>query len=86
MAAGRLRPVCPHCGHVHFPDPKVAVGVWIEKDGEILLVRRANSPGLGKWILPSGFVDAGEDPKDAARECMEDVFSVMAVAHHEDRS
>jgi NADH pyrophosphatase NudC (nudix superfamily) len=85
MAAGRLRPVCPHCGHVHFSDPKVAVGVWIEKDGEILLVRRVNTIGQGKWTLPSGFVDAGEDPGDAAaRECLEDVFSVLAVSHYED--
>ncbi|HEY69585.1 MAG TPA: NUDIX hydrolase [Anaerolineae bacterium] len=73
MAAGRLRPVCPHCGHVHFSDPKVAVGVWIEKNGEVLLVRRVNTPGRGKWTLPSGFVDAGEDPRVAAtRECLEE--------------
>jgi ADP-ribose pyrophosphatase YjhB (NUDIX family) len=30
------------------------------------------TPGRGKWTPPSGFVDAGEDPKDAARECLEE--------------
>ena len=73
VAAGRLRAVCPLCGYIHFTDPKVAVGVLIEQDGAILLVRRANPPGEGKWTLPSGFVDAGEDPREAAaRECLEE--------------
>lgn len=72
-AFGRLRPVCPGCGHVHFIDPRVAVGVLVEKDGQVLLVRRAIVPGQGKWTLPAGFVDAGEDPRKAAeRECREE--------------
>lgn len=70
---GRLRPACPDCGHIHFEDPKVAVGVLVEKDGQVLLVRRAIVPGQGQWTLPAGFVDAGEDPRRAAeRECREE--------------
>lgn len=70
---GRLRPVCPDCGYIHFDDPKVAVGVLLEEDEKILLVRRTNVPGRGKWTLPAGFVDAGEDPRvAAARECLEE--------------
>ena len=72
-AFGRLRPVCPDCGYIHFEDPKVAVGVLVEKDGQVLLVRRVNVPGQGKWTLPAGFIDAGEDPRAAAaRECLEE--------------
>lgn len=72
-AFGRMRPVCSECGHVHFVDPKVAVGVLVEKEGQVLLVRRAIIPGQGKWSLPAGFVDAGEDPRSAAeRECREE--------------
>ena len=73
VAFGRLRPVCPDCGHIHFEEPKVAVGVLVEMDGQILLVQRANVPGKGKWTLPAGFIDAGEDPRAAAaRECLEE--------------
>ncbi|HSB89258.1 MAG TPA: NUDIX hydrolase [Anaerolineales bacterium] len=70
---GRLRPVCPTCGRIHFYDPKVAVGVLVEDGGGILLVRRTQEPGRGRWTLPAGFVDAGEDPQAAAmRECREE--------------
>ena len=70
---GRLRIVCPRCDWVHFADPKVAAAVLVERDGKVLLVRRANSPQRGLWTLPAGFVDAGEDPARAAeRECEEE--------------
>jgi len=70
---GRLRPVCPNCDWTYFPDPKVAAAVLVERDGNVLLVRRAIDPERGKWTLPAGFVDAGEDPARAAeRECLEE--------------
>lgn len=73
QAAGQLRPVCPACGHIHFFDPKVAAVVLIEAEGKVLLVRRVMNPERGKWTIPGGFVDAGEDPRLAAvRECLEE--------------
>jgi 8-oxo-dGTP diphosphatase len=90
---GRLRPVCPRCGWIHFIDPKVAAAVLIEQDGRVLLVRRANEPFRGLWTLPAGFVDGDEDPALAAeRECMEEtglivrtkrVYDVIAGQEHE---
>ena len=71
--AGKVRPVCPSCDWIFFPDPKVAAAVLIQKDSQVLLVRRANSPKRGLWTLPVGFVDAGEPPIQAAeRECKEE--------------
>ncbi len=73
MAHGKIRPVCPACGFVHFADPKVAVVVFIEQDHRVLLVRRTMQPEQGKWALPAGFVDAGENPQEAAcREVFEE--------------
>ena len=90
--AGRKRPVCPNCGWIFFPDPKVAVSVLVERDGKVLLTRRINQPQQGRWSLPAGFVDAGEDPSDAAvRECLEetglhvqvsDLIDVIAGREH----
>ena len=73
LAFGRMRPVCPSCGRIHFDDPKVAAGVLVAREGRGLLVRRALEPQQGRWSLPAGFVDAGEDPRLAAvRECREE--------------
>ncbi len=70
---GRERPACPACHWVFFPDPKVAVAVLVERDAKVLLVRRAIDPERGRWTLPAGFLDAGEDPIQAAeRECLEE--------------
>jgi len=70
---GRERAVCPSCGRIHFEDPKVAVAVLAERNGQVVLVRRGVNPGLGKWSLPAGYVEAGEDPQQAAiRELKEE--------------
>lgn len=72
-AFGRVRPVCPSCGRVHFEDPKVAAAIFVLDGARVLLVRRVNEPELGKWSLPAGFVEADEDPRRAAeRECQEE--------------
>lgn len=72
---GRPRPVCTACGAVTFLDPKLAVAVVIERDGDILLGKRAawtRSPGL--WSFPAGFVERGEIVEAAAlREVSEEV-------------
>jgi len=78
MRFGHLRPICPACDWIFFPDPKVAVAVLVEKEGQVLLVRRGNDPARGRWTLPAGFLDAGEDPALAAeRECLEETGLVV---------
>lgn len=70
---GKPHPVCQACGFIHFADPKVAVGVLIEREDQVLLVRRMNEPQRGLWSFPAGFMDAHEDPEQAAaRECLEE--------------
>jgi ADP-ribose pyrophosphatase YjhB (NUDIX family) len=76
----RLRPVCPACGWIFFHDPKVAVAVVVLLDGQLLLARRVNEPGRGYWSLPGGYMDAGEDPRQAAsRECREETGLMVRV-------
>ncbi|MFO7321411.1 MAG: GNAT family N-acetyltransferase [Chloroflexota bacterium] len=70
---GRLRQACPNCGYVHYDNPVPAVGLLIEKDGGIVLIRRANPPHKGEWTLPSGFIEADESAEEAAiREAEEE--------------
>lgn len=77
---GRLRARCPACRWIHFEDPKVAAAVLVEQDGKVLLTRRINDPHHGQWSLPAGFVDAHEDPAEAAaRECLEETGLLVRI-------
>lgn len=77
---GKVRPVCPSCRWIYFADPKVAAAVLVEEAGRVLLVQRANEPFRGLWTLPAGFVDADEDPAQAAaRECEEETSLKVRV-------
>jgi len=67
------RKVCPVCGFVLYRNPAPAAGVIIEKEGQILLVRRKYNPYKGDWCLPAGFIEYGESPEHCAvREVKEE--------------
>jgi 8-oxo-dGTP diphosphatase len=73
MRFNKLHRVCPACNYIHFANPKVAAVVFIEDGSRVLLIKRAVDPERGKWALPGGFVDFGEDPRLAAvREVVEE--------------
>ena len=78
--AGRPRRACPACGYVYFTDPKVGVGVLVVEGEQVLLIQRAVEPERGKWSLPAGYLDHGEDPAEtAAREALEETGLTVAI-------
>lgn len=54
--------------------PVVVVGaIATDDDGRLLVVRRRNPPGAGRWTVPGGRVELGERLEDAvAREVAEE--------------
>ncbi len=77
---GKELPVCPACGFVVYLDPKVAAGVIVALDGQVVLLKRGIEPSIGKWVFPGGYVDRGEPTETAAvREAREEVGLEVAV-------
>ena len=71
--SGRRRQTCAHCGYVHYHNPVPGVGVIVEMDKGIVLVKRRFEPRAGWWCLPAGFLEADESTEEGAvRECKEE--------------
>lgn len=80
MVGDKPRRACPDCDFIYFTDPKVGVGVLVTKDDRLLLVRRTMNPERGKWSIPAGFLDRGEDPREVAvREVLEETNLRVAI-------
>ncbi len=72
--------MCTGCGRVEYIDPKLAATAVFPHEGGIVLVRRAIEPGYGKWSLPGGFVDRGEEvPHAAVREVREETGIDLSI-------
>lgn len=51
-----------------FPKYAIAsVGAVLLREGKMLLVKRGFPPGKGKWSVPGGVIEAGEEVLEAAR-------------------
>lgn len=65
------------------PSIRCVGAVVRDADGRLLLVRRANEPGRGRWSLPGGRVQPGESDEQAvARELAEETGLAVSVGRH----
>jgi ADP-ribose pyrophosphatase YjhB (NUDIX family) len=58
---------CGACGAEWYANALPAVQGVLERDGRVLLAKRARAPRKGHWDLPGGFVEETEEPLDALR-------------------
>jgi len=63
------RLVCADCDYVFYLDPKLVACVIVDMNGKIVLLKRGIDPQKGRWVMPGGYVDRGEE--------------VIAAAHRE---
>ncbi len=69
----RERLTCLACGYVHYHNPVPGVGILIEMEGGVVLVKRGGQVKPGQWALPSGYIEAEESVEEAAiRESREE--------------
>jgi len=65
---GRFYRTCTGCGRVHFRNPSPTVAVLVVQDECLLLCLREDRMFRGgKWCLPGGYMDFGEDFLTAGR-------------------
>jgi 8-oxo-dGTP diphosphatase len=70
---GRERKNCHFCGFINYRNPLPCVGIIGIKENKIALIKRGIEPSKGEWTPPSGFIESGETPEEAAlRELYEE--------------
>ena len=79
---GRQRLACSLCQFVHWDNPKPVTATVVPLDGGLVLVKRKCEPCVGWWCLPGGFMEAGENPEQAARR---EVFEETGLTVEIDR-
>ena len=58
---------CPACGERYWANASPAVQGLLERNGRVLLARRAIEPRKGYWDLPGGFLEETEEPLHGLR-------------------
>ncbi len=59
------RQFCPSCNAFVYENPvPVVAGIILDTASRVLLVKRGVEPCIGKWTLPSGFIEIGEHPDE----------------------
>lgn len=76
----RKRPVCDHCGHIQYMNPKIVAGSVVLHEDRVLLCRRAIEPRRGFWTLPAGYLELNETVAEGAmREAREEACAEIEI-------
>lgn len=67
--------ICAACNFHHYDAPRpTSAAIIVNKNGHILMVKRAIEPQKGLWDLPGGFVESKESAEESViRELKEEL-------------
>lgn len=75
---GVHRNYCESCERVIWRNAEPVSATIVEKGDKILFVKRGIEPEKGKWSLPAGFLEYGEQPEKGAVRELEEETSLKA--------
>ena len=76
----KLRPQCNNCGWTYYKNPIPASAcVILNEKNEVVIIKRKFEPGIGKWALPSGYIEIDQDPEDCAVEEMKEENGILPL-------
>ena len=69
-----VRLYCKTCNEFIYENPvPVVAGIILDRENKILLIKRGVKPCIGKWTLPTGFIEVNEtSEKCIVREIKEE--------------
>jgi len=74
----RERAFCTACREAVYENPLPATAVVVFNEaGDLLLVKRGQEPGKGKWCLPGGFQEIDETPEQCALRELHEETGIM---------
>lgn len=63
---------------MEYKNPCATADIIVEKEGQILLVKRKHEPFRNMWALPGGFIDYGKETlEEAAKRELEEETSLV---------
>ncbi|MBY6294395.1 NUDIX domain-containing protein [Nanohaloarchaea archaeon H01] len=73
MEEDRERYFCEACDKFVYRNSVPVGGVFVVREGEVLLIKRGGEPNKGDWSYPAGYLEYNEKPEEgAARELEEE--------------
>ncbi len=71
---------CRNCGWIHYDNPIPSVAAFVKNSNNaILLIKRGVAPGIGKWALPSGFIEQNELPEHAVLRELKEETNIRGI-------
>jgi ADP-ribose pyrophosphatase YjhB (NUDIX family) len=75
---------CPSCGRDWYLCSAPTTGAAIVETGRVLVTERARAPYKGKYDVPGGFLEPGEEPIDGLRREVREELGVEIESSVED--